>query len=143
MRTTMVFLAALAIALPCLAAQFRDDINLPFINDPGVIGKWTSVDFVTSIGDFVPGQRQWIGGELSLTELTFKKNGRTSNVYQGRTSSFLLWTKGVLIHPGEQTASHYEIRDIDGTQYMFLEHKSGDYIFRGMKPRYYVLKRKK
>ena len=34
-----------------------DDINLPFVNDPPVLGEWVSVDFVREPGKFTPGKR--------------------------------------------------------------------------------------
>lgn len=116
-------------------AETRDDINLSFVNDPQVIGTWESVDFVRNISDFVPDKEQWTG-KRKLKSLTFLEGGKNPE-------DFRRWTKGVLIHKGDRTASHYEIKQISGSTYMFLEWKSGDYIFRGMKPQYYVLKKKK
>jgi bla regulator protein BlaR1 len=134
MRIAMASVAILAIAAVCVAAQGRDNVNLPFVDDPQVIGTWESVDFVTEVGDFVAGQRQWKESELMMKNLTFKKGGSTSMVFR--------WTKGTVIHPEASTASHYEIRAIDGEQYMFMEWKSGDYTHRGMKPKFYVLKKR-
>jgi bla regulator protein BlaR1 len=67
--------------------------------------------------------------------LTFLENGRTSKPWW-------TWTKGLLLHRGDQTASHYEIKEIGGAPYLFLEWKSGDVTIAGMKPHYYVLKPK-
>jgi len=51
------------------------------------------------------------------------------------------WTKGVVMHSGDRTASRYAIKEINGARYMFFEWKSGDYTIRGNKPEYYVLKK--
>lgn len=135
MRTTaLMMIAAMAMCLLSASAETRDDINIPFVNDPQVIGTWESVDFVTNISDFVPSNKQW-QGELDLKSLTFLENGKTPDEWQ-------TWTKGVLIHKNDRTASHYEITEMAGSIFMFLEWKSGDYIFKGMKPSYYVLKKK-
>jgi bla regulator protein BlaR1 len=40
-----------------------------------------------------------------------------------------------------KTASHYTIKKIKGSEYLFMEWKSGDYTIRGMKPAYYVMRR--
>ena len=72
-------------------------------------------------------------GDLYLKGLTFLENGKTSQPWE-------TWTKGFLIHHGDQTASHYEIREIKGGAYLFLEWKSGDFTILGKKPGYYVLK---
>ena len=110
-----------------------DDIDLPFVNDEEVIGAWNSVDFVDEISEFKPSETYW-EGDLYLEELVFKAEGKLSVRY-------LKWTKGIVMHSGDTTASAYTIKEIDGTTYMFFEWKSGDYIFRDMKPSYYVLKK--
>jgi hypothetical protein len=109
----------------------KDKIDLPFRDDPQVIGKWRSVDCVADISEFDPERPTW-KGKFPLEGLTFLANGKMPEDWR-------TWTKGVLIHHGDQTASHYEIRDIKGRSYLFLEWKSGDVTIAGMKPCYYVL----
>ena len=109
----------------------KDNIDLPFVNDPQVLGEWESVDFVADIASFNPEQLT-AKGKLYLKKLTFLENGKTPQ-------SWWTWTKGFLIHHGDQTASRYEIREIKGRPYLFLEWKSGDVTIAGMKPHYYVL----
>jgi hypothetical protein len=111
-----------------------DNIDLPFVNDPQVIGEWESVDFVSDISEFDPGQTSW-GGERYLKGLTFKEGGKTGKPWW-------TWTKGVVMHHGDKTASRYEIKEIKGQSYLFFEWKSGDVTISGMKPQYYVLKKK-
>ncbi len=112
----------------------RDDINLPFRNDPSVIGTWESVDFVESPEKFEPASRAW-NGDLYLKELVFLPGGKGGKPWW-------TWTKGVVMHSGDRTASRYEIKKLKGRTYMFFEWKSGDYVFRGAAPFYYVLKKK-
>jgi len=112
----------------------RDNIDLPFKNDPAVIGDWESVDFVESPANFDPAAKAW-AGDLYLKELSFLPGGKGGKPWW-------TWTKGVVMHSGDKTASHYEIKKIKGQTYMFFEWKSGDYVLRGMKPNYYVLKKK-
>jgi len=116
------------------AAVRRDNINLPFRDDPAVVGEWASVDFVESPGKFDPGARAW-KGELYLKELVFLPKGKGGKPWW-------TWTKGVVLHHGDKTASKYEIKKLGGADYLFFEWKSGDYVFRGARPFYYVLKRK-
>jgi len=52
------------------------------------------------------------------------------------------WTKGLILDKGQQTASAYEIKEIDGVTYMFFEWKTEDYFYRDLKPYYYVLRKK-
>ena len=51
------------------------------------------------------------------------------------------WTKGLLLHTGNKTASRYELRTLQGRTYLIFEWKSGDYMFRQAKPSYYVMAR--
>ena len=46
----------------------------------------------------------------------------------------------MLIDHGDKTASHYEIKEIQGQRYMFIEWKSGNVTILGRKPMYYVLR---
>ena len=112
----------------------RDNIDLPFKDDPAAVGKWESVDFVESPERFDPAVKAW-NGDLYLKELVFLPKGKSGKPWW-------TWTKGVVMHHGDKTASGYEIKEIKGKKYMFFEWKSGDYVFRGAKPFYYVLKKK-
>jgi bla regulator protein BlaR1 len=115
--------------------RLADNINLPFVNDPAVLGKWVSVDFVKVPEDFKPGARRFRGG-LYLEFLTFKAGGR---MVPGLCFN---WTRGVVLDLCDTTASKYLIKELNGATYMFFEWKSGDYTIRHRQPEYYVLKKK-
>jgi bla regulator protein BlaR1 len=131
-----VFLAASEVTINTTKVNSRlvDDINLPFVSDPAVLGEWDSVDFVRVPEDFVPGAKRF-RGTLSLRKLVFLPTGSV----QGQP--WLSWTKGVVMHGGDRTASRYLIKEINGAQYMFFEWKSGDYSIKGRTPEYCVLKK--
>src|SRR4030042_3208531 len=113
-----------------------DKIDYSFINDSNVIGTWKSVDFVDEMEQFKAGEKQWKGrgGELYLKELIFLPNGKTFKPWW-------TWTKGLVFHSGDRTASKYILKDMEGSTYMYFEWKSGDYTIRHTKPSYYVLKK--
>ncbi len=113
--------------------RLEDNIDLAFKDDPQVVGRWKSVDFVKTMDMFEPNQRSW-RGDLFLKELEFLPNGKTGK-------SWWTWTKGVLMHSGNRTAAAYTITEQDNAMYMFLEWKSGDYTIRRQKPSFYVLKK--
>jgi hypothetical protein len=46
------------------------------------------------------------------------------------------------MHQGDRTSSHYELREVQGWLYLFYEWKTGDVTIAGMKPHYYVLRKK-
>jgi len=118
-----------------------DNIDLPFVDDPEIIGTWKSVDFVKKIEDFHPENKKWKGGELFLKEMDFyKKGGKVKLLYiEGKRDK--TWTKGVVLDDRSKTASRYRIKEINGQKYLFFEWKSGDYTIRHRKPKYYVLKK--
>lgn len=118
-----------------------DKIDLPFVNDDEVIGTWETVDFVKKDEDFNTQIKQW-KDDLYLKKLVFLPEGKMTqpNSDDLTTVSWLTWTKGLMIHKGDKTASEYTIKEINGERYMFLQWKNGDYFLRGVKPYYYVLK---
>jgi len=146
MTLPALFVAAQAVDLVNITTteengRLVDDINLPFVNDPDVIGEWRSVDFVRDPADFVPGVQKFQGG-LYLGGFNFKAGGEMGVVpFAPDGAPWYKWTKGVVTHSGDRTAERYEIRKIDGKTYMFYEWKSGDYTIKHKKPEYYVLKK--
>jgi hypothetical protein len=111
-----------------------DKVDYPFVSDPDVIGTWTSVDFVDKKDQFDPAKRNW-KGDLFLKEVVFEPGGKVGP--RGSAT----WTKGLVLHRGDQTACAYEIVEKDGEKYMLLEWKSGDYKVLHRKPSYYALKK--
>ncbi|MFA5863611.1 MAG: hypothetical protein WC975_02885 [Phycisphaerae bacterium] len=109
-----------------------DKIDYPFIDDAQAVGKWKSVDFIQKIEDFEPGVQHW-PGDLYLKEMILFPSGSTAGPWT--------WTKGLIMHPGDRTAAKYNLKNMNGSMYMFFEWKSGDYTIRHMKPHYYVLKK--
>ena len=119
-----------------------DKVDYPFENDPEVIGKWVSVDFVNSPSVFNPKRKRW-GGNLYLKSIQFFDSGAAYSKFESEKdasggSASTSWTKGLML--GGNKASKYTIKKIEGEKYMFYEWKSGDYTFRHMHPSYYVLK---
>lgn len=120
-----------------------DDINLPFADDPAVIGEWRSVDFVAEPSAFAPGAKRF-GGDLYLGGFKFFPGGKMAVLPNAPESApWFNWTRGAVTHNGDRTASRYTIKTLKGGTYMFFEWKSGDYTLRHRKPQYYVLKKVK
>jgi hypothetical protein len=88
------------------------DFILKFQPDPQVMGRWVTVDFVESIEQFVPGQRQ-CRRDFFLTDLEFYKDMKTSKSW--------LWSKGKFFDPTDQKQGEYQIRTIEGNEYLFWE----------------------
>lgn len=119
----------------------QDNINLPFVNDEKVLGKWVSVDFVKKIDNFSPFQRSF-KDELFYKSAEFLPNGELL-CGMGKGSYKHKWTKDTTLKKaGDGThAPAYEIHKFDNKDYLFIEWKSGDYIWGKIKPHYYVFTR--
>jgi bla regulator protein BlaR1 len=119
-----------------------DNIDIPFLEDANILGKWVYADFVDGITEFSPGAQPHFPDPY-LISIEFLPLGEvrieTKDGNIERTP--FKWTNGYVLDTLEQTCSSYLLQDIDEREYMFLEWKSGDYIFNGLNPKYYVLKR--
>lgn len=120
-----------------------DDIN--------VIGKWEVCDLTRSVESFNPDNMcsfipynalYWRSAEFlkdGIIRNTFKTYEETAphtdkdNVWR--------WVNEYVICNPRQTASKYVIQTIDGTEYLFIEWKSGDYSYGNENPFWYVFKR--
>jgi hypothetical protein len=110
-----------------------DKMDYPFVDDPAVIGTWKSVDLVGEPGQFKPGQKQF-PGDPPIKEFVILPNGKTSKPWE-------TWTKGMIFHSGDRTAGRYDLKEFDGSTYMFFERKDGTYLILHTKPKYWVLKK--
>ncbi len=115
----------------------HDNIDLPFIYDGRVIGKWKSVGFVDSIESFSPDN---VSESLYLKEINFFRDGSLEQTTMDEKWHDK-WTKGSVINLHRATVAAYEIYVINGVEYLFLEWKMGNYIYGGMKPDLYVFVR--
>lgn len=120
----------------------KDDLDKPFINDKRVIGKWRAHSFLGSISEF-PEPEEDID-DLYFKEVEFFENGNCrcvyeDDVFEGREK--LCWTKNYLLRKWNWSACEYEIKTLDGIDYLIVEWKSGDYRFGGFDTNYYVFVR--
>jgi DNA-binding transcriptional MerR regulator len=120
----------------------RDDVNKPFISDPYVLGNWKAFGFTKTIERFDPNEKEKYS--LSLLSISFDENGEAvlyhrNLKYEGGLPEYCHFTKGFLLR--KDLACAYEIQNIDGKDYLFMEWKNGDYIYGGRKPQYYVFTR--
>lgn len=153
LTVTFSTLIVITVVFGCLISTFElnrhvDNIDMPFINDSEVLGKWMVVDFVGNPEQFVPGRPSMESSYL--LDMTFLENGSLKMRDTDKEAvwnpdeprPWLFWTKGYIIHRGgDHTSSKYFIKDIDGSKYMFYEWKTGDYFYFHRTPSYYVLKK--
>lgn len=127
-----------------------DKIDYPFEPDDSVLGQWNAVDYVSDPLLFNPEKPHtaW----LFLDSVIFYESGsyeyRTYDYYENGTwvekSEYRLfqakWTKGLVMENNQDqiTSSRYFLATVENKEYLFLEYKNGDYIYRNATPRYYV-----
>lgn len=117
----------------------KDDINKPFVNDKRVLGKWQACGYCRNIEVFDPANAN--NAVLLYTGIEFCPNGELINYFRKSTvcsRDFNEWTKGYVLNKDDVTACKYEIKKIEGKQYLFLQWKNGDYVYGGLDPIYYV-----
>ncbi|GKX29106.1 hypothetical protein SH1V18_15860 [Vallitalea longa] len=110
-----------------------DDTQVPFVEDTNLVGTWKTVDFVKDYNNYIPKNND---NEFIFECLTFKQNG---SIDEKPLSS---WTNGFVMNfPLDQTKAAYVIEEINNEKYLYIQWKSGDYVYRHTKPSYYVLKK--
>ena len=147
---TLFFIVAI-ITIPVTILEGNrkiDNLNLDFVYDSEVVGKWTIVDFVSSPQKFNPDKQRGNAGS-PIKDMTFLEDGQLKETFASKKNSqnkdaltpWLSWTKGYVINKGgDHTLSKYSISEINGSKYMFFEWKNGDYLYFNPQPQYYVLK---
>lgn len=118
----------------------KDNIDMPFVNDKKVLGKWKAVGFIESKEDFSPDTLD-CGFEPYFKEIEFLTGGSCTSVYRDETISGdgkQVWTKGYVLRKWNSSACAYEIRKAGCTEYLIIEWKSGDYRWGGFDTDYYV-----
>ena len=119
----------------------RDDINKPFVNDERVLGGWHYHSFIRKKEQFSPSAKSDIPPYFK--HITFKENGECESVYGDEIigGDMQSWTKGYVLRNYNQTACAYEIVHENGSDYMIIEWKSGDWRFGGFDTDYYVFEK--
>ena len=121
-----------------------DDTDMPYIDDPRVSGDWETVDFVRSIDSFDPSRIKWEKNNFWIIGVRFLPRGvcvKVLKTEKGTGALTLRYTKDYVLDDRVMTAERYEIKEINGDEYLFLQHKSGDYTYGGCEPMLYVLRR--
>ena len=121
--------------------RISDDTDLPYIEDPKVSGDWSICDFVPDITDFKPYAVYTPSECLPVMKISFLPRGICQKHFKSGAVQKLRYTKGTVIDQLSATAEQYEIKIMYDREFLFVQHKSGDYSYGGKKPHWYVYKR--
>lgn len=122
----------------------KDNIDLPFEEDRRVLGRWTAFDFISRKEEFSAEGPHLEKSGLYFKEIEFFENGGCVSLYGDETVSsddMQTWTKGYVLRKWNSTACAYEIRTVNGRDFLIIEWKSGDYRWGGFDTDYYVFVR--
>lgn len=119
------------------AAPENDSLDLPFENDPRVIGKWLFADALPSREQFHPHKIKTLSEHWPAKELYFLPGGEKYWIY-GWTRGYLLTSCG---YPRQEGVNPYRIEIIDGETWLFAEMKTNLYFLYGGKPEIWVYKK--
>lgn len=120
----------------------KDNIDMPFVNDERIIGKWKVFGFCLDKEGFDPESCQTDANYFSHVE--FRPNGEIVSKYGEEIISgkdVQEWTKGFVLRKWNKSACAYEIRKVRGVEYLIIEWKSGDYRWGGFDTDYYIFVR--
>ena len=120
----------------------QDRCDFSFVRDDQILGGWKVFDCCRTKERFDPNRPT--KAALAVSCLRFEENGKANLSYCSLDETtgkqqLCRWTNGVLIR--ENLACAYELRIIDGREYLFLEWKNGDYVYANRDPWHYVFVR--
>ena len=118
-----------------------DSTDMAYEDDAQVLGCWEVCDFVAQPELFEPQIQSVAKENLVTVMIRFFVRGLCIKTFKTKHERTLRYTKGYVLNQSEQTAEEYFIREIDGNEYLFVQHKSGDYTFGGKEPYWYVFKK--
>lgn len=127
---TLVFEKVDSKAYTDKAIRIEDNVKLPFVLDKEILGLWTALDFilVENKNDYKPKEK---ARTQFLKSATFNPNGEV--IFESENGLYKnCWTKGKVLNINDKTASEYQIKKIDGKYYLFMDWKSGDYMYQGL-----------
>lgn len=125
---------------------YADDTELPFVPDKSVLGRWEVFDLIEDINDFSTNQKHAHESSMYIKMLEFYPNGSCCRYYSGDVSGMsrvLNYTFGTIMNPEMCVSERYFIKNEKGSDYLIVEHKSGDYLYTGKIFCYYVFRRVK
>ncbi len=132
--------------------HFADSFEYEFFDDPAVHGEWVYCSTWSLTGAKTPATADGIlnhefRDEPTTNALRIYDDGSAEIFLRNSSDSpaFAKWTNGYLVtHSGDGIlAKRMFVSVIDDVEFLFLETKTGDYVFRGEVNFYYIFVRNK
>lgn len=118
------------------------DKNLLYSFDEAILGKWVAHDFIERKSDFKENPNHTVF-EPYFKAVEFLHDGECISIYGNEIigGEIQCWTKGYILRKFNHNACAYEVRRVNGRDYLIIEWKSGDYRRGGFDTDYYVFVR--
>lgn len=120
----------------------KDDVDLPFVSDDRLIGRWKAHSFLIHKEQFpLPAEPL---DSFYWKSVEFLPGGNLISDYADwhiEGDELQRWTKGFILRKWNSSACACELRELDGRDYLIVEWKSGDYRWGGFDTNYYVFTR--
>lgn len=116
----------------------KDDVNIPFQNDENVVGIWKGLAVVNNPETFNPNEQNF---PSFIYDITFENGGELKIRYKDGRIANQKWTKGLYLNTLNSLAPKYQIKEINGKKFLFIENKNGDYIYNGHISSYLVFEK--
>lgn len=123
--------------------RIYDNLDYTFEDDRKLIGKWKIAGYVRNMEEFNPYEKNDRIDTYWYQTFEFKDNGIAFLEYNRGDSIWpvISWTRGLILNKDRVTASAYELKIMDGYDYLFVECKNGDYLYGKFLPGYFVFRR--
>ena len=130
-----------------------DNTDLPSAPDPEVLGDWETVTYVRDPMEFsrrsIPKRRihLWILGARFEDDNVFVRRIAWAGRAVERQYTYTRFERpsregsGAVLDKRQRLVETYLLREVDGETFLFIQHKSGDYMYGGRKPVWYVFRR--
>lgn len=113
----------------------NEELNIPFVDDPDMVGRWEMVDQIPCMEAFCPGHPK-AKGPFTIPEIYFLPHGERYWIFG--------WSKGVLLtsmgYPKQISRNRYTVKELEKQRYLFVEMKLGDYHRYGGRPEIWALR---
>ncbi len=120
--------------------MIKDDIKLEYKEDNDLVGNWKAIDFVYKKDMF--NKKKKASNYLAVDKLSVHNDFEVLISYNGGKLKKVKYTKGYITNLVlDDTLCKYEIKKIDDKNYLFVEWKSGDYVYAGQINGYYVFEK--
>lgn len=120
--------------------KIQDELSDTFVEDKASVGFWKVIDFISIKNKDKYRVNNNVDKKYYIKSLSLSPNSEAM-IESERGITKISWSKNCILNQYAKTNSHYDIKTINGEEYLFMDWKSGDYQFAGTILGLYVFKK--